>query len=111
MLLLGRHGSNKTLHMILLYINICITSIYGYYIMALYVHQIEMLEHIQKYFGDFYDFISCVIEQTSWKYQTCEGFCEALYVNTYMASGWCSQSDGRRVGQHVRWAFGVLQVL
>jgi hypothetical protein len=56
--LVTKSGSNKTLHMSLLYINICTTSIYGYYVMALYTLNLEMLEHVHKYFGDFYDFIS-----------------------------------------------------
>jgi len=46
--------------------------------MALYVHDLEMIEHIHKYFQDFYDFISQVIRSQSQKYQTLEGFFEAL---------------------------------
>jgi len=44
--------------MSLLYKNIHIVSIYGYYVMVLYTHKLEMIEHIHKYFGDFINFIS-----------------------------------------------------
>ena len=60
--------------MSLLCINICSASKYEYYVMALYVHNVEILEHIHKYFQDFYDFISQFITSQSQKYQTLETF-------------------------------------
>jgi hypothetical protein len=66
--------------MSLLYINICSISIYEYYVMALCVHDLEMIEQIHKYFQDFYDFICLVIRDESEKSKTCEGFFEALYI-------------------------------
>ena len=65
--------------MSLLCINICSTSKCEYYVMALYIHNLEILEHIRKYFQDFYDFISQLIRIQSQKYQTLERFFEALY--------------------------------
>ncbi len=47
--------------------------------MALYIRNLEIIECIHKYFGDFYDFICLVIRDESEKSKTCEGFFEALY--------------------------------
>ena len=48
--------------------------------MALYILNLEIMECIHKYFGDFYNFICIVIQDESEKSKTCEGFFEALYV-------------------------------
>ena len=47
--------------------------------MVLYALNLEMIDCIHKYFGDFYNFISLVIRDESQKSKTCEGFSEALY--------------------------------
>ena len=67
--------------MSLLCINICSSSKYRYYVITLYVHDLKMIEHIHKYFQDFYDFISQVIMSQSQRYQTLETFFEALYIH------------------------------
>ena len=41
--------------------------------MALCTLDLEMIDHIHKYFGDFYNFISLVIRDESQKSKTCEG--------------------------------------
>ena len=47
--------------------------------MVLYILDLEIIDCIHKYFGDFYNFISLVIRNESQKSKTCEGFLEALY--------------------------------
>ena len=46
--------------------------------MVLYILNLEMIDCIYKYFGDFCDFIPLVIRDESQKSKTCEGFFEAL---------------------------------
>ena len=69
----------------LLYKSIYIISIYEYYVMLLYTLNLEMIEHVYKYFEDFCNFISLVIRDESQKYQTFEGFFEALYLSFILA--------------------------
>jgi hypothetical protein len=52
--------------------------LYHVHIWILCTLNLEMLEHVHKYLGDFCDFISLVIMYGIQKYQTFEGFCEAL---------------------------------
>ena len=77
----------------LLYINVCSTSIYGYYVILLCNLNLEMIDHVHKYFGDFYNFISLVIRDENPKSKTCEGFFESLYVV------WQSLADSGRVAE------------
>jgi hypothetical protein len=51
--------------MILLYENIHIVAIYGDYVMALFILNLEMIEHAHKYFCDFINFSSLVIRHIS----------------------------------------------
>jgi hypothetical protein len=46
--------------------------------MGLCVLNLEMIEHVHEYSGDFCDFISLGIKHGRKKYQTLKGFCEAL---------------------------------